>query len=191
MSHFEDKFRVNANFAAWLAGEEHVCPETTGLRPWETDVTETPWTDMPLYGTSADAGVLKQLPGNFIVGKFSGMEHSIVEYSGVVDYTQGIHMARLRLDEHEVRMLAAQRAGTLQVQYTLDLYVGIAEFSPTSTKFMDSAMKQVEIHLEKSDFFSVAQHSNVGPSPDSKCCGPECKDVWIDGVFQMYQQCPI
>eukprot|EP00286_Rhodomonas_abbreviata_P015936 CAMPEP_0181316116 /NCGR_PEP_ID=MMETSP1101-20121128/15724_1 /TAXON_ID=46948 /ORGANISM="Rhodomonas abbreviata, Strain Caron Lab Isolate" /LENGTH=2299 /DNA_ID=CAMNT_0023423343 /DNA_START=79 /DNA_END=6978 /DNA_ORIENTATION=- len=119
--------------------------------------------------------------GNHIEGELEGMPASRVEYTGVFNkygqvFTQ---TARLFLDEVELRTLGGMLEGTVGVEHTVDLFVGLAEFKPTGTPNLDSFTKQVAIHLEKTDIMTVASHLLVGPRIKTVCCGPECT---VDGT---------
>eukprot|EP00286_Rhodomonas_abbreviata_P025708 CAMPEP_0181307620 /NCGR_PEP_ID=MMETSP1101-20121128/10988_1 /TAXON_ID=46948 /ORGANISM="Rhodomonas abbreviata, Strain Caron Lab Isolate" /LENGTH=1364 /DNA_ID=CAMNT_0023413871 /DNA_START=99 /DNA_END=4193 /DNA_ORIENTATION=+ len=120
---------------------------------------------------------------NFVPGKIKGLTNSYVAARGVVDPNLNKRQARIVLSEEEARTLASQFEGTIGVEYSLDLWVGIAEFTPTDQRFLDSQMKQVEIHLEKSDYFTVSSFGTLNPGDSKICCGLGCVDDLRGGQY--------
>jgi len=98
------------------------------------------------------------MPPSALEGPFKGMAHASVVSLGVVDPYVGIYQARLYLDEVELRTKAGILKGTVGVEHTIDTFVGIANFKPTSNQVLDAAAYQAAIHLEKTSFFTVSTH---------------------------------
>jgi len=86
------------------------------------------------------------------------MKTSHVDYMGVIDPYLGIYRARFFLDEVELRRFGGQLTGTVSVEHSMDFFVGLANFKPTSNQFFDMAASQIDIHVEKTDFFTVSTH---------------------------------
>jgi len=95
-----------------------------------------------------------------LFGTFAGMELSNIQPIGrsYVDPQILQYRARLRLDEVELRRFAGQFSGTVGVEHTVDTFIGISNFKPTGSAALDSAAMQVNIHLEKTDYFAVSSH---------------------------------
>jgi len=96
---------------------------------------------------------------NFLQGPFKGMSAT----SGVVNLTMtdpffGQYDFEIRVDEVELRSLAGQLRGTVGVEYTVDTFLGLANFRPTGVTALDTFATQTNIHLEKTNFFSVSTH---------------------------------
>mmetsp|Transcript_28803 Transcript_28803/g.68855 ORF Transcript_28803/g.68855 Transcript_28803/m.68855 type:complete len:1495 (+) Transcript_28803:34-4518(+) len=95
----------------------------------------------------------------FLEGKFKGMPAS----PGVVALTEldpffGQYAYEVQLDEVELRSRAGKLRGTVGVEHTVDTFIGISNFKPTGSAALDSAAMQVNIHLEKTDYFAVSSH---------------------------------
>lgn len=104
---------------------------------------------------------LTNSPSNYVEGTFSDaveMPLSNIVTTAVIDPYLGIYQATLYLDEQELRKYAGKLTGTVGVLHEIDTFIGLAEFKPTGLKYIDMFTKQVEIHLEKTDFFAVSTH---------------------------------
>jgi len=93
----------------------------------------------------------------FLDGAFSDI-NAHVEYLGPLDIYILQHRARVFIDEEEMRRKAGFLTGTVGVEYTVDTFLGLANFKPTSSWLIDMAASSVAIHLEKTNFFSVSTH---------------------------------
>eukprot|EP00286_Rhodomonas_abbreviata_P022713 CAMPEP_0181307398 /NCGR_PEP_ID=MMETSP1101-20121128/10856_1 /TAXON_ID=46948 /ORGANISM="Rhodomonas abbreviata, Strain Caron Lab Isolate" /LENGTH=1245 /DNA_ID=CAMNT_0023413607 /DNA_START=113 /DNA_END=3850 /DNA_ORIENTATION=+ len=119
--------------------------------------------DIPIFVANEDqanATLLKyMMPPNIMTGYFDGMtvENQVIT-TDAVDPFLNIYQATVVLDETELRRKAGLLTGTVGVEYVVDTFVGIAEFKPTGSQFLDSFTKQTAIHLEKTNFFTVATH---------------------------------
>jgi len=99
-----------------------------------------------------------KMPDHYVSGNadFDGM-------AGMVD-TQLLDpfvnqwKATMVVDEKELRNKAGLLVGTVGVEYTIDTFIGLAEFKPTGQAVLDSFAKQINIHLEKTDLMTVATH---------------------------------
>ena len=91
-------------------------------------------------------------------GVFEGMSDSKVESLGVMDSQLYQYRARFRLDEVELRRFAGKLKGTVGVEHTVDTFVGFVNLEPTPAGVLNSLATQVNIHLEKTDYFSVSTH---------------------------------
>ncbi len=78
--------------------------------------------------------------------------------AGVLDPFIGKYKARFELDERELREMAGKLRGTAGVEHSVDTFIGLAQFKPTGTKVLDPFAIQANIHLEKTNFFSVSTH---------------------------------
>eukprot|EP00286_Rhodomonas_abbreviata_P019716 CAMPEP_0181309238 /NCGR_PEP_ID=MMETSP1101-20121128/11908_1 /TAXON_ID=46948 /ORGANISM="Rhodomonas abbreviata, Strain Caron Lab Isolate" /LENGTH=1439 /DNA_ID=CAMNT_0023415711 /DNA_START=17 /DNA_END=4336 /DNA_ORIENTATION=+ len=96
--------------------------------------------------------------GVFVQGTFSGMTVSNIYHTETSDMYIGIYKATLELDEVELRTMAGILKGTVGVEHTVDTFIGLAEFSPTGTYVIDPFVRQVNLHLEKTSFFTVSSH---------------------------------
>mmetsp|Transcript_28804 Transcript_28804/g.68867 ORF Transcript_28804/g.68867 Transcript_28804/m.68867 type:complete len:1587 (+) Transcript_28804:96-4856(+) len=93
------------------------------------------------------------------VGKFKGMNASPgVTKLKNLDPFFGQFSFEIKLDEVELRSKAGQLRGTVGVEHTVDTFIGISNFKPTGSAALDSAAMQVNIHLEKTDYFAVSSH---------------------------------
>lgn len=163
MHEFFNKYRTNAAFESFLTDAGVTTPSNPFVKEQCKKFAFDDFTTNNFNVASGDLVI-----GD---GKFYGLDHSMIINTGIRDSYLNQYTAQIRLDERELRRYAAKRAGTIGAQYTLDFYIGIAEFKPTDTYALDSAMKQVPIHLEKSDFFTVSTYSFVGASEEKVCCG--------------------
>eukprot|EP00961_Rhodomonas_salina_P101647 1367359-Rhodomonas_salina.3 len=118
----------------------------------ETEANPSPFIDVnfPWHST---------VPHRFLDGQFKGMPNS----PGVVSTTTldpffYQYSATIKLDEVELRQLAGKLRGTVGVEHTVDTFLGFVNFRPTGLPVVDAFATQANIHLEKTNFFSVSTH---------------------------------
>jgi len=130
-------------------------PVTSSTLPWFVAYGQTPDPGTDSFPPPASPSTVQ---GVFVDGVFSGMPFSRINHTEVVDAFIGIYKARLFLDEVELRTMAGQLRGTVGVEHTVDTFVGLANFGMTGAKVLDTSAVQVNIHLEKTSYFSVSTH---------------------------------
>jgi len=156
-------------------GAEHVVEFATSNAGWndqsETDrnryVCQLPRT----AGVTCDSDDLKNLDPPFDItfpsnrasflhaGKFKGMTAS----PGIVSLVNtdpffGQFDFEIKLDEVELRSKAGKLKGTVNVEHTVDTYLGLANFRPTGGAVLDTFATQTALHMEKTSFFTVSTH---------------------------------
>mmetsp|Transcript_47566 Transcript_47566/g.97251 ORF Transcript_47566/g.97251 Transcript_47566/m.97251 type:complete len:1470 (+) Transcript_47566:139-4548(+) len=99
-----------------------------------------------------------EIPQNHMTGLFKGMQFSKVVFQTTEDPYIKKYKATVYLDEVELRRKAGMLSGTVGVEHTVDTFIGMANFKPTNTKFLDAFATQVNLHFEKTSFFSVSSH---------------------------------
>eukprot|EP00286_Rhodomonas_abbreviata_P024878 CAMPEP_0181303972 /NCGR_PEP_ID=MMETSP1101-20121128/8872_1 /TAXON_ID=46948 /ORGANISM="Rhodomonas abbreviata, Strain Caron Lab Isolate" /LENGTH=1212 /DNA_ID=CAMNT_0023409639 /DNA_START=371 /DNA_END=4009 /DNA_ORIENTATION=- len=153
---FLDMYRPVQGFKDWIEGrtESGVALDLTEA---SCDGGRSPYFARPFESASPASGKFSK-PPSFLEGKFAGFTYSDVKPLGTIDPYLGIYRAQLQLDEIELRRFAGMIEGTVGVEHTVDFFVGLAEFKPTGIEVLDSATKQVAIHVEKTDYFSVSSH---------------------------------
>jgi len=92
-------------------------------------------------------------------GKFKGMTAS----PGIVSLVNtdpffGQFDFEIKLDEVELRSKAGKLKGTVNVEHTVDTYLGLANFRPTGGAVLDTFATQTALHMEKTSFFTVSTH---------------------------------
>mmetsp|Transcript_8825 Transcript_8825/g.14171 ORF Transcript_8825/g.14171 Transcript_8825/m.14171 type:complete len:1413 (-) Transcript_8825:110-4348(-) len=91
--------------------------------------------------------------------KLDGMTYSWVQYTGVVNPDLGVHTATIWMDEIEMREMAGMLSGTVNFEYTVETFVGLANFVPrASVDVLEASAAQRPITMTKTDFFFVATH---------------------------------
>ena len=92
-----------------------------------------------------------------VVGYFSDMVISmVVELPPTNGQSTMVSRARLLLDGDELRSVASTLSGAIGVEEKLDLFVGLAQFVPTSSRILDSSASQVRLSLTKSKHLTVS-----------------------------------
>eukprot|EP00961_Rhodomonas_salina_P165464 2229290-Rhodomonas_salina.3 len=113
---------------------------------------------------------VSNMPASHLDGVFSdtdedGNRRFVVNMSevidtGVVDPYLGVYTASFVLDELETRKHFSKLYGVVAVEYSLDMFVGLANFKPANLQFIDMSATQIAIHLEKTNYFTVATHGS-------------------------------
>jgi hypothetical protein len=137
--------------------EEHYRPAQTFIGSTSSFCSNSQVTGWEVSGDPQTV-TLDTMPGHHLIGNFKGMALSEVVHKEAVDPYVGRHKATFYMDEKELRTQASMLAGTVGVEYTVRTFVGMAEFKPTQTKVIDMFTKQVDIYLEKTNFFTVSTH---------------------------------
>jgi len=163
---FVDKYRVMRNFV-W--DQEPSGCETeayTGVLDYNTIVTACD--EGAVDGNHPNAPIIStaNMPPSALSGKFSNantvedMMYSHVKQMGVIDPYLGIYKATFYLDEIELRRSMGKLSGTVSVEHTVEFFVGLANFKPNDLQsgFLNPQVSQVNIIVEKTDFFTVATH---------------------------------
>lgn len=131
-------------------------------RPVNTFATDLLVTPINADNTACNAATpifdKNNMPASALSGTFSGMTSATVTFQSEVDPFIKQYTAQVQLDEKELRQNAGMMSGTVGVEYTVDTFIGLANFKPTGLEFLDMFAMQVLIHLEKTSFFSVATH---------------------------------
>jgi len=94
----------------------------------------------------------------WLEGVFDGMSESAVHGLQTVDGPLGVYRAFVYLDDLEVRSLAGKLTGTIGADYSVETFIGLADFKPTENLVLDSASKQWPMTLSKTNYFSVSSH---------------------------------
>jgi len=97
-------------------------------------------------------------PIDHMSGTFKGLNISHVDFTGIVDPFIRQYTATFYLDDLELRRYAGMLRGTVGVEYSIDTFIGMANFKPTGIEFLDPFATQVNLHLERTQFFSVSTH---------------------------------
>eukprot|EP00287_Rhodomonas_sp_CCMP768_P015613 CAMPEP_0196757754 /NCGR_PEP_ID=MMETSP1091-20130531/103827_1 /TAXON_ID=302021 /ORGANISM="Rhodomonas sp., Strain CCMP768" /LENGTH=1517 /DNA_ID=CAMNT_0042106539 /DNA_START=95 /DNA_END=4648 /DNA_ORIENTATION=- len=108
------------------------------------------------YRYNKSASYLGGGAGTTAEGMFDGMSHSWVVNLGILDPITLVHKGRVYVDELEMRSKAGKLTGEPAVEYTVETFIGLAEFRPTNTFILDVATKQIKVTLEKTNYFSVS-----------------------------------
>jgi len=150
LANFIENYRVVQGFEDYFDG---ACPETGPSG--QTTIRTADLIDRP--GFVEETPYTMEFPAArpFLSGDFSDI-NATAEYISLLDPFIGQHTARIRIDEVELRRKAGLLTGTVGVEYTVDTFIGFANFRPTGTIVLDSAAMQVNLHLEKTNFFSVS-----------------------------------
>jgi len=148
---FSDMYRPVDSFSAtgsssWRNVLEGLCSETPKAVPFFA---------RPNFDNDAAAW---DMPASALDGTFADLTSCSVSKVGVIDPFIGIEQARFYLDEVELRQLAGMLKGTVGVEHTVDTYVGFSNFRVTGIMALDAMATQVNLHLEKTSFFSVSTH---------------------------------
>jgi len=155
---FIDHYRPTESFVSWAEAALTECDSTF-------DKTAAQVIDRPDYDEAAQGftGTLIPFPADhiqFLNGTtFEGMTAS----PGVVSFVNldpffGQWAFEIHLDEVELRAYAGLLRGTVGVEHTVDTFLGLANFRPTGLQALDTFATQVNIHLEKTSFFTVSTH---------------------------------
>ena len=160
LSQFASIYRTSDNFSNFLAEDTYYKEQTTAENCARASIeqSQSPRSDVVFNKLRTDGST-----NDMVLGRIQGMEHSDVVLLETVDYSRRIFKVRLLLEEVDLRKHAATVDGDLNSQYTLDFFVGLANFQPTTsltpgayTSILQARSMQQRVTVTKSNILTVS-----------------------------------